>query len=250
MKNKNKITVLLILCCVFMITGCKPEKDIVGEIMPLASEYKKQPIMEYFEFQDKLVIVSNSEKLRNDEASIGEVRLLVKGMVLKYYPEDKKAYGKYYIRRYLDPENEIEEIPVMLDINGYHVQEGYELTKEIKDFKFMFEEVSFSQEYFKTLKIKESDYDFEVPSYSVTYLLADENKDLVEYLGNNNLLKHGSGYSIEFSKKGNYYDGGEVELKIEKEGEAYILESFNYGVSEKGIDYKGQFLGEESVKNE
>lgn len=243
---------LLILCSIFLISGCKSQKDIAGEVAPLTAEYRKQPILEYFQSFGKSVIVSSSKKIKNTDDYSGEETLSVMGMVLRYYPEDKKAYGKYYIRQYLEKDNKIDEIPVMLDQSGYHVSLEDDLIAEIKDFKFMFEEVSFTTEYLKTLKVKQMDYNFEEPSYSASYLFTNENKDLKKYLEEKNLLEYGTGYSIEFSKKGNYYDGGEVELSIEEDGKAYILEFFNYNIkeSEDELDYKSQFLKKETTANE
>ncbi|MGY3777951.1 Csa1 family protein [Isobaculum melis] len=247
MKNKNKITVLLILCCVFMISGCKPQKDIVGEIMPVTAEYKKQPIMEYFQKKDKFVNVSSSVGIRNEDES-----LTIKGMTLKYYPNDKKAYGVYSVDQYFNQGKRIEssEIPLMLDENGYQVKNGYELIEEIRNFIFMSEEVAFTPEYIKSLKVENTDYTFEVPSYSVTYLFLNTNDEIKEYLKKKDLLQYGEGYSVVFGKKGRGYGGGDMTLNVNNEKELYISETFNQNISEEGTDYKGQYLGEEMTTNE
>lgn len=238
---------LIILSNIFLISGCKLQKDIVGEIMPITAEYKKQPIMEYFQNKNKFVNVSSSVGIRNEDES-----LTIKGMTLKYYPNDKKAYGIYSIAQYFDQGKRIEssEIPLMLDENGYQVKKGYELIEEIRNFIFMSEEVGFTHEYIKSLKVENTDYTFEVPSYSVTYLFLNTNNEIIEYLKKKDLLQYGEGYSIVFSKKGSGYGGGDMTLNVNNEKELYISETFSQSVSEEGTDYQGQYLEEEAVTHE
>ncbi|MGX7418870.1 Csa1 family protein [Carnobacterium gallinarum] len=210
-------------------------------------EYQKRPLMEYFSSRESSVNILNSAKNRTENGD-----LVSKGMVLKYYPTEKKAYGKYFERLYLKEAkvgegDEVKETFIMFDGEKYHVKENAELTEEIKNFKFMIEEFDFTKDYTKNFKIEKSGYNFEVPSYSLTYKLPQIDREIEAYIKTKGLPQYGEESFLEFNKDGEGYSGGKVNLVIQQQPNISIYELINTSVSETGgNDYRALFLGEET----
>ncbi|AOA00442.1 hypothetical protein BFC22_10090 [Carnobacterium divergens] len=280
MKKRRKLIIVLTSVILFflIIGGCKSKRSVVKEMSPLINEYKKQPLWDYFNTKGSSLIVLNKAMYRLDNGDS-----ISKGVVLKYYPSEKKAYGEYFENlypkdkkvedklkdlpvildgkayrmengKYVEDPNYQEEklnedekiIPIMFDSEGYHVQEGVELTEEIKNFKFMLEEFEFSKEYLNQLKIKKSGYNFEVPNYSLSYEITKKNEDIKNYVKKKSLSKFGDGKEIEFTRDGNGYDGGRMKLDIKKNPNIYINESIRRNRDENsGNNYRALFLKEE-----
>ncbi|MGX7418856.1 Csa1 family protein [Carnobacterium gallinarum] len=247
MKKRRKVIIglALLICISVVVSGCKSKKNIVKEMTPLMYEYQKRPLMEYFSSGESSILIQNSASnvLENGDS-------LTKGMVLKYYPTEKKAYGEYF--EWLFPkedgkEDEEKNFPVMYENGNYYMKEGIELTEEIKNFKFMVEEFDFTQEYTKNLKIEKSGYNFEVPDYSLLYELPKNDDMIKNYIKNKQLLKYDYATDIGFSRNGNGYSGGRIKLNIHRNPNIYISESISRDTSEtSGNDYRALFLGEET----
>lgn len=239
--TKKILFLVMIFSLATVISGCKSQKTIKKNVQGLINFYDKTPLLEKFASEEnRNSSLSNSRTVKNKEEDTYTV------LYLKYYPEEAKFYGEYIKKEIIQDTGveEVSETRVMLDKEGYHVKEGQVLTEEIKNFKFMFEEVDLSEEYLKSIELTKAVYGFEIPDYSMEYKLTKKKKDIENYLERLGSNFNGLDGELYFNVSARSSNGGTVRFYVDEKREEQIFESISYSGGNEN-NYKEEFHGEE-----